>query len=101
MENKFIVITKTYFEPSEKKKILDLAERSFPIFRKQPGLIAIMSHISHDQSHTMSYLSWKDKRDHEACMVSKDFSDFNQEWEKLLSSGKVRFELQTYDLLGE
>ena len=101
MKPYFIVLTRTFFQSSGKKKVLDLVKKSFPIFKKKPGLVSIASHISHDGTHTMTYMAWKDKESHEACMVSTDFEDLNEDWGKLLASGEARFELQTYDLLNE
>jgi hypothetical protein len=47
----------------------------------------------------MTYLEWETREGHEACMASPDFEDLNKEWGEMLGSGKVIFELNTYDII--
>lgn len=96
---KFVVQTKTFFEPSQESLVLELAEISLPIFRKQPGLIDIQLHLSHDKTHTMGIIQWKKREDHEACLASPDFGPFNEKWEQLMNGGRARFEISTYEVI--
>ena len=99
--NRFVVMTQTFYEPELREEILTAAEESFPIFRKQAGLISIRMHEAHDHTHTMTVMEWQSKEHHEACMRSPDFGTWNEKWEKMMSSGKARWELFTYDILHE
>lgn len=95
----FIVITKTFFEESAKESYLDLSKRSMELFKKQPGLLSIRSHLSHDNSHTATYFEWEKKQDHENCMANSEWAEFNKEFAALMESGQIKFELNTYDIL--
>lgn len=95
----FIAVTRLTFGEELKSKVLDISERSVPVFRKQKGLKSLRAHLAHDGSHLMTYLEWESKEDHEACMVSPDWGSLNDEWDELLNSGKVIFELNTYDVI--
>ena len=96
---KFVVQTKTHFNPDQEDLVRELAEISLPIFKKQPGLLDIQLHIAHDNSHTMGIIQWESKEHHEACLASPDFGPFNTKWETLMKSGTAKFEMHTYDVL--
>lgn len=95
----FTVVTRTFINEDVFDQVIDLSIRSIPIFRRQPGLISLSQHLSHDKSHLMTYIQWENQQDHEACMVSPDFAEVNDEWQSLTTSGKIRFELSTYQNL--
>lgn len=95
----FTVVTRTRFKPEARETVIGLLDKVFPIFKKQPGLVFISAHHSHDETETMTYLQWLTKTHHEACMASEDFAEFNTEWGKLLESGDIEFSLQTYDVI--
>ncbi len=97
----FFVETKTYFDKEVRDKAIGLAEKALPIFKAQHGFISIVQFISEDDTHMMSLIEWQTKADHEACMRSPDFSNFNDEWNELLESGQLRFELECYDKMLE
>lgn len=99
MRGAFIVITRTQFVDAVGQEDLDLLLASLPIFEKQPGLISIRMHIAEDRSHTMSYMEWRSRADHEACMTSPDFAEFQPRWMGLLASGRAKFEISTYQPL--
>lgn len=99
MEKPFIVLTKTAFEPEMKAKAMELAERSYPIFKKQSGLINMWMHLSHDETHMFTYFIWKDQASHEACQKSPDFAPIGQLWGEVLNSGKAAFTVDTYSTL--
>ena len=95
----FMVVTRMSFNPSEKTKILEFTKKTTPLMKKQKGLISLKTLLSHDNTHMLSLLEWESKEDHEVCMVSDDWRDTNPQWEELLSSGVIKFELNSYDLL--
>ncbi len=95
----FVVVTKTYFQPEMKEKMIEVASKSIPVYKDQPGLESIAMHISHDETHMMSYFVWNKKEDHEKCMSVNDLDEWNEVWEKLISEGKIKFELDTYDII--
>ena len=95
----FIVVTKTLFDSSVENDVTELSKKVFPIFQKQAGLIALRMHLDHEHKHTMTYFEWESKEAHEACMASPDFGEWNKAWEGLIASGKVKWELHTYDIL--
>ncbi len=99
MSASFIVITHTHFVGPVGNEDLELLLASLPIFEKQPGLVSIRMHIAEDRSHTMSYMEWRSRADHEACMTSPDFADFQPRWSGLLSSGRATFKIDTYQPL--
>ena len=98
---KFIVVTRTFFDAESKEKVLELSENSMSIFKKQPGLLSIRMHIEHEKHQTLTYFEWVSKEAHESCMQSPDFADWGVTWEALVSSGKIRWELNTYEILDE
>ncbi len=95
----FIVLTKTFYDKGVKDQYLDLCRRSMELFKAQPGLIGIRMLISHDDTHTATYFKWEAKRNHEECTANPDWSEINKEFEALMRAGKIRFELNTYDVL--
>ena len=99
--DRFFIMSRTSYEPELREQILEAARESFPIFKKQPGLISMRMHEAHDHTHTMTVMEWQSKEHSEACMRSSDFGDWNGKWQSLMSSGKARWELLTYDLLHE
>lgn len=99
MGDRFVIITQTFFEPGMKEQVLTLVRKSFPIFQKQKGLIRLQNHLCQGDTHTMSFIEWESKADSDACMQSLDFTILNQQWEALLSTGKVRFKLMAYDTI--
>ena len=98
---KFIVITRTFFDADTKEKVFEISKNSMPIFKRQPGLILIRMHVENEQQHTLTYFEWESKEAHEACMQSPDFADWGVAWETLVNSGKIRWELNTYEILDE
>ena len=81
---KFIVITRTFFDADTKEKVFEISKNSMPIFKRQPGLILIRMHVENEQQHTLTY-----------------FADWGVAWETLVNSGKIRWELNTYEILDE
>lgn len=98
---KFIVITRTFFDEDTKDKVFEISKNSMLIFKKQPGLIKIRMHVEHEQQQTLTYFEWESKEAHEACMQSPDFADWGVAWNELVNSGKIRWELNTYEILDE
>ena len=98
---KFIVITRTFFDEDTKDKVFEISKNSMPIFKKQPGLIKIRMHAEHEQQQTLTYFEWESREAHEACMQSPDFADWGAAWNELVNSGKIRWELNTYEILDE
>lgn len=99
MNKNFVVVTQTFYEPDMREAVLKVVESSFPIFRRQPGLRSIQIHHAHDKTHTLSLMVWESKAANDACMSSPDFNDFNPAWQKLLATGKVKFQYMSYDVL--
>ncbi len=97
----FVVVTRTFYEPELRDRILEAGRGSLPIFEKQAGLKSIRMHENHDRTHTMTMLVWRSREDHEACMSSPDFGAWGAAWEELMSSGKARWELETYEIIGD
>ncbi|MCG8334287.1 MAG: antibiotic biosynthesis monooxygenase [Proteobacteria bacterium] len=95
----FVVMTKTFYDSDIKAQYMDLCKRSMDLFKAQPGLIGIRMHVSHDDTHTATYFKWESKENHEACMSNPDWGEFNQEFGSLMEAGKIRFELNTYEVL--
>ncbi len=93
----FIVQTKTHYTQDVKEQYFELARNAFEIFKKQPGFVSAKPFISEDDTHTMTIIEWQTKADHEACMASPDFTEFNATWEKLMHSGAIKFELNCYN----
>ena len=98
---KFIVITRTFFDEDTKDKVFEISKNSMLIFKKQPGLIKIRMHVENEQQHTLTYFEWESREAHEACMQSPDFADWGVAWNELVNSGKIRWELNTYEILDE
>ena len=98
---KFIVITRTFFDADVKDKVFEISKNSMSIFKKQPGLISIRMHVENEQLQTLTYFEWESKEAHEACMQSPDFADWGVAWEGLVASGKIKWELNTYEILDE
>ena len=98
---KFIVITRTFFDEDTKDKVFEISKNSLPIFKKQPGLIKIRMHVEHEQQQTLTYFEWESREAHEACMQSPDFADWGMAWDELVKTGKIRWELNTYEILDE
>lgn len=95
----FIVVTRTFYEPEVRERVLAAAHNSYPIFQKQPGLVSIRMHEDHEHTHTMTVMEWQTKEAHEACLRSPDFGDWSTEWEALMATGKARWELHTYQAI--
>ena len=98
---KFIVITRTFFDEDTKDKVFEISKNSMLIFKKQPGLIKIRMHVENEQQQTLTYFEWESREAHEACMQSPDFADWGVAWNELVNSGKIRWELNTYEILDE
>jgi quinol monooxygenase YgiN len=92
----FFVQTKMTFTEDVKEKIMELSHKAIPIMEKQNGFVSANRFIREDKLQLMSILEWRTKADHEACMASPDFNEFNIEWEEMLKSGKMQFELECY-----
>ena len=99
--SRFVVMTKTFYEPQVRERVLAAAAGAFPIFKTQPGLISIRMHEDHERTHTVTVMEWNDKESHEACLHSPDFGSWNDEWTSLMSTGAARWELATYEVLHE
>ena len=94
----FIVLTKTGYTAKSKDRILEIARGSVPILKKQPGLVSHTQHLSHDDTHMMTYWVWQDEASHLACMSSDDWAPYNAQWAAMIESGEMTFYLKTYDL---
>ncbi len=95
----FIVITRSAFSPEIEADVLALAQQSGPIARAQPGLNSMVMHISHDRTQLMTYWNWARREDHENCMSSDEWRAFMPKWEALIEAGKLKFDLETYEVL--
>ena len=96
----YYVITRTILEDhSSKDAVLTMSKESAEIFRKQPGLIEMKSLIAENETHLSTYLVWEDQQYHLACMESKDFDEVTVQWTAFMKEGKVKFELETYQLV--
>jgi len=95
----FIVITRSSFSPDAEEEVLALARQSGPIARAQPGLKSMTMHIKHDRTQLMTYWHWARREDHENCMASDDWQAFMPKWEALIDAGKLKFDLDTYEIL--
>ncbi|CAM2063760.1 Antibiotic biosynthesis monooxygenase [Sulfidibacter corallicola] len=95
----FIAITKTYFDPEIKDRISKMTEESATLVRSLKGFVSRRTHLATDGSHFMTYWEWQTKEDHEACMTHPGWAEFNREWGELTESGKLRFELKTYETI--
>lgn len=97
----YYVITRTYLEdPSSKADVMEMSKASAEIFKKQPGLIEMKSLYAENETHISTYLVWQDQKDHLNCMESKDFNKVTARWTEFIQQGKIKFELETYALLG-
>ena len=97
----YYVITRTYLEDSSSKPdVLAMSQASAKIFRKQPGLIEMKSLLAENETHISTYLVWEDQQSHLNCMESKDFNKVTARWTEFIQQGKIKFELETYGLLG-
>ena len=92
----FFVQTKTIFDKDVKTKLFQLSDDAVKIFKEQQGFVSIQRFISVDKNFMTSIIEWETKEDHEACMASSDFNDFNAEWEEMLNNGKIQFKLECY-----
>ncbi|MEO1050286.1 MAG: antibiotic biosynthesis monooxygenase [Bacteroidota bacterium] len=99
--NKFIVLTRTFFEASIKEEVMEMAHQSLPIFKAQKGLISIKMHLDSEGKHTMTYFEWETQEDHEACTQSPDFGEWNTKWGELMASGKLTWDLNAYEIIDE
>ena len=97
----FVVMTRTFYEPAVRERVLAAADGAFPIFKKQPGLISIRMHEDREHTHTMTIMEWDGEESHEACLRSPDFGGWNDEWTSLMATGAARWELFTYEVLHE
>ncbi len=79
---------------------MELSRTAIPIMEKQKGFVNAQCFIREDKLQLMSILEWESKEDHEACMASSDFNEFNAEWEEMLKSGEIQFKLECYHKLG-
>lgn len=97
----YYVITRTYLEdPSSKADVLEMSKASAEIFKKQPGLIEMKSLYAENETHISTYLVWQEQKYHLNCMESKDFNKVTARWTEFIQQGKIKFELETYALLG-
>lgn len=96
----YYVITRTYIEePAVKKDVLHMSKKSAEIFKKQPGLIEMKSLLAENETHLSTYLVWEDQQAHLNCMASKDFASVTADWTNYVQEGKIKFELETYQLM--
>ncbi len=93
----FIAITKLSFTSEVKDMVLDIADRSRPVFKQQPGFISLQGYLSHDKEQLLTVLEWEKQADHEQCMGSPDWEDVNKSWAELMATGKAKFELNTFE----
>ncbi|WP_282162970.1 hypothetical protein [Ulvibacterium marinum] len=96
----YYVITRTIIEDqSSKEDVLAMSKESAKIFGKQPGLIEMKSLIAENETHLSTYLVWENQQSHLACMESKDFDGVTVQWTAFMKEGKIKFELETYQLI--
>ena len=96
----YYVITRTYMEDHTlKDEVIAMSKASAKIFARQPGLIELKSLVAENETHLSTYLVWEDQKSHLACMESKDFNEVTAQWTTFITEGKIRFELETYQLI--
>lgn len=94
----FTVYTSLKFDESLKDRIVGYNDKCKPILQKLPGFISQTFHISHDGTQTFSYFQWETQEDHENCMKDPSWAPLAEEWEELIGSGQVHFDMQTYQV---
>ncbi len=96
----YYVITRTYLEDlAVKEDVLRMSRASADIFKKQSGLVEMKSLFAENETHITSYLVWENHQAHLNCMESKDFEAVTAKWTDFIQQGKIRFELETYQLM--
>jgi quinol monooxygenase YgiN len=98
-QDSFVVVTQLTYEPGLKNRVMELINNSFPVFRRQEGLISITIHHHLHEPKTMSYLVWESEEDHLNCIKSADFTSAMSSWDQLIQNGQAQFELNTYSVI--
>ncbi len=89
----YVVITRTSVPSEHMKWAVEMARKSDPIFRQQPGLVSLKTYHGEDGQSLSSVFEWRSKADHEACMQSPSFAQFSAEWGEMFASGAAKFEM--------
>lgn len=95
----FVVVTRSTFSPDVETEALALAKRSVPIAKAQVGFVDMVVHLNHARTQIMTYWKWRNQSDHQACMDSDAWCALMPGWEKLIADGKLKFDMETYDVL--
>lgn len=93
----FTVVTRVSLSEGQGEEYRRLQDELMPVFARQPGFIGGAVHISYDGSDALTYLQWRNRADHEACMASPDFEPYNPRWMELLSNGG-QFSFNSYQV---
>ena len=94
----FTVVTRVSLSEGQQAQYRSLQERLMRVFAQQPGFVGVAVLVSDDGEDALTYLQWKSRDAHEACMASPDFAPYNPEWMELLSSGG-EFSFNSYEVL--
>lgn len=57
----------------DRPQVLDICRATQQIFARQPGFVSSSLHLGDDGDEIVSYLQWRTRADHEACLRSPDF----------------------------
>jgi heme-degrading monooxygenase HmoA len=94
----FTVMVHLTTSPEDQQSVADLAAEIALLFGQQPGFISQHLHRSHDGTQVINYLQWRCKEDHVACLKNPAFMMAGMKFMGLISSGKVKMDVQTYEV---
>ncbi len=81
----------------DRMQVLDVCRATQQIFARQPGFVSSSLHRSDDGDEVLSYLQWRSRADHEACLGSPDFgTPDGRRLTQMVEEGRVEMEVRSY-----
>lgn len=99
-DNKVFTVLVRFLTPAiEQDRVVRLCRDMIPVFRRQPGFVAMALHRSLDGTEVLNYLQWTSREDHEACQASADVMSQAEELMREVRQGVLRIEVTPCELV--